>query len=468
MAGSKSSPCPEIAPETASSRLQHTLSAFLAARLAPGERLCVGLSGGRDSVVLLHALDRPACAGPCRRPCRHPRRSRPECQRRYLGRFLCRVLPTIGRAARHRPCRGAARRRRGSRGRRSSGAPSCVCRLLCRLAGAGAPSGRSGRNGPLSPVARGRGRGRRRHARRAVAGRRATPDPAAARRAASADRRLRRREFAGLGRGREQRRLPLSPQPLAPGRAAAHRGGFSGRCADAGARRRPLCRGGGAARRTGTGRSGDRCRGRRANRSSSLQCPAAGARAQSPAHELSAAGWRAPEARWLDEALRQLASVGSDSQTCIATPDGEVNVYRRQLYVCARRPPLPAGAISWLGEARLAWGDLWVSFVPTVGAGVSRGLLAGTRVCLRRRQGGERLQVDARRPRRTLANLLQEAGVPPWERARLPLLWSDDRLVWVGGIGVDASFACREGEAGIVVAWENVAPCTAANGTAAG
>ncbi|HJW24069.1 MAG TPA: tRNA lysidine(34) synthetase TilS [Rhodocyclaceae bacterium] len=49
MAGSKSSP---------SSRLLSQLQDYLAARGAPAERLCVGLSGGRDSVVLLHLLVR--------------------------------------------------------------------------------------------------------------------------------------------------------------------------------------------------------------------------------------------------------------------------------------------------------------------------------------------------------------------------------------------------------------------------
>ncbi|MEF8707791.1 MAG: hypothetical protein V5B38_02460 [Candidatus Accumulibacter propinquus] len=40
----------------ASQQILQTLSAFLDARRLPGDRLCVGLSGGSDSVVLLHAL----------------------------------------------------------------------------------------------------------------------------------------------------------------------------------------------------------------------------------------------------------------------------------------------------------------------------------------------------------------------------------------------------------------------------
>jgi tRNA(Ile)-lysidine synthase len=73
---------------------------------------------------------------------------------------------------------------------------------------------------------------------------------------------------------------------------------------------------------------------------------------------------------------------------------------------------------------------------------------------VRLRSGGERLQLDARRPRRTLKNLFQEAGIPPWERGRLPLLFSGDELVWVPGIGIDARFQAPVGANGLVPEWK--------------
>jgi tRNA(Ile)-lysidine synthase len=68
---------------------------------------------------------------------------------------------------------------------------------------------------------------------------------------------------------------------------------------------------------------------------------------------------------------------------------------------------------------------------------------------VRLRAGGERLQLDPRRPRRTLKNLFQEAGVPPWARSRMPLLFRGADLVWVPGLGVDVRY---RGE-GLVPEW---------------
>ncbi len=170
--------------------------------------------------------------------------------------------------------------------------------------------------------------------------------------------------------------------------------------------------------------------------------------------EWVAAGFRAPDTRWIDEALHQLTTAGGLSETCLATPDGELHVYRGELYCVGHFPDVPVAPLSWAGEAELPWAGGRVRFVPATGVGVRRGRFDDGPVCLRPRQGGERLQPDARRPRRSLRNLLQEAAVPPWERARLPLLWCGERLAWMGGLGVDSAFACAPDESGIVPVWE--------------
>jgi tRNA(Ile)-lysidine synthase len=49
-----------------------------------------------------------------------------------------------------------------------------------------------------------------------------------------------------------------------------------------------------------------------------------------------------------------------------------------------------------------------------------------------------------------LKNLLQEHAIPPWQRARLPLLWCDGRLGWAAGIGFDADLCAAPGEPGVL------------------
>jgi len=53
----------------------------------------------------------------------------------------------------------------------------------------------------------------------------------------------------------------------------------------------------------------------------------------------------------------------------------------------------------------------------------------------RQRQGAEKIQIKANTPRKSLKNLFQESGTPPWER-QTPLLYIKDQLVAVAGVGV--------------------------------
>ena len=62
-----------------------------------------------------------------------------------------------------------------------------------------------------------------------------------------------------------------------------------------------------------------------------------------------------------------------------------------------------------------------------------------------------RLQAD--RPTRTLKNLLQERDIPVWQREKLPLLFHNERLVWVPGVGIAADYACEPGQPGLLPSW---------------
>jgi tRNA(Ile)-lysidine synthase len=169
------------------------------------------------------------------------------------------------------------------------------------------------------------------------------------------------------------------------------------------------------------------------------------------------AGFRAPDACWIDEALKQLASADALSGIRLTTADGELRVYRGEIHILPPCAAPPVEPLPWTGQAVLPWAGGRVRFTESVGQGIRRDALAGKQVQIKARNsgdGGERLQPDARRPRRRLRNLLQENAIPPWERERLPLLWIDGRLAWVGKIGCDCAFACPPGEQGILLEWE--------------
>ncbi|MCX7961870.1 MAG: tRNA lysidine(34) synthetase TilS, partial [Burkholderiales bacterium] len=167
---------------------------------------------------------------------------------------------------------------------------------------------------------------------------------------------------------------------------------------------------------------------------------------------LAGHGLRAASEAKLAEMLRQLA--GSGPRAEIRHDGAIVRRYRERVSVEREPPPAPFAPVRWQGEARLALPALGgeLRFRRVRGAGIAaRRVRDGLTVRLR--AGGERLQPDPRRPRRTLKNLFQEAGVPPWRRARLPLLFCGSDLVWVPGLGVDAAYASAPGEPGIVPEW---------------
>jgi tRNA(Ile)-lysidine synthase len=172
-------------------------------------------------------------------------------------------------------------------------------------------------------------------------------------------------------------------------------------------------------------------------------------------------GLRAPSEARLLEMLRQLAA--ARPQTQIVHDGARLRTYRGRVFVerdagARRKRAREAGfePLTWRGERVLRIGALdggELHFRRVRGAGIDAARLAAGVVSVRTRKGGERLQPDPRRPRRTLKNLFQEAGIPPWRRERLPLLFCGEDLVWVPGLGVDCRYRAANGRPGLRPEW---------------
>jgi tRNA(Ile)-lysidine synthase len=164
---------------------------------------------------------------------------------------------------------------------------------------------------------------------------------------------------------------------------------------------------------------------------------------------LKGRGLRAPSEARLVEMLKQLGSASAAIRH-----DGVVlRRYRSKVFLERGKARAPFRPRAWSGESRLALPDGELRFKRVKGQGIDSDLLKEKSFQVRLRSGGERLRTDAKRPSRTLKNLFQEAGVPPWERERMPLIFCGGDLVWVPGLGVDAKFLSARGAPGIVPSW---------------
>lgn len=170
---------------------------------------------------------------------------------------------------------------------------------------------------------------------------------------------------------------------------------------------------------------------------------------------LAGKGLNAPSTRGLAEMLRQIVTAESDANLELRHDGKTLRVYRGEVSVVREHGKSRPGIVRWSGEQRLDLPEFGgeLRFRRVKGKGIDPKRLDGHSVTVRGRSGGERLQIDARRPHRTLKNLFQEAGIPPWVRARLPLVYCDDTLVWVPGIGVATEFRVRPLAIGLLPEW---------------
>jgi tRNA(Ile)-lysidine synthase len=158
-------------------------------------------------------------------------------------------------------------------------------------------------------------------------------------------------------------------------------------------------------------------------------------------------GLEAPSRARLREALDQALGAGGDGRMLVrlgARDAGQHELRRHHGLLCLRpvRSALRARElVLWSGQAQVPVAG-WGGVLRFCGAGDEPGFdpdwLRERPLEVRGRTGGERLKPHALRPSRRLKHLYQEAGVPEFERGALPLLWREERLIFVARLGPDA------------------------------
>lgn len=156
-------------------------------------------------------------------------------------------------------------------------------------------------------------------------------------------------------------------------------------------------------------------------------------------HWIRKSGFRSPSEVKLEQIISEAIAAGPDRFPRIQWDGAEVRRYRNHLYLFS-----PAGEFN--SNRVIPWSLPSPLFIPEL-QGVLECCWSQTAdtgiavqgVNIRFRKGGESCRLPGR-GKRSLKKIFQELAVPPWERDRIPLIYSGDELAAIGDLMVCEAF----------------------------
>ena len=145
-------------------------------------------------------------------------------------------------------------------------------------------------------------------------------------------------------------------------------------------------------------------------------------------------GFSVPTAQVIEQIIKDVIPSADHREPCISWQNCEIRKYRNELYIQAALTPHDA-------NQRFEWNVGEELEIPSLQLTLTRnaleefGLTLNNIDCLQVafRVGGEVMRPRGRGCQKELKTLFQEAGVVPWLRDRIPLVFDNDRLIFVWG-----------------------------------
>ena len=168
-------------------------------------------------------------------------------------------------------------------------------------------------------------------------------------------------------------------------------------------------------------------------------------------------GMPTPSAAQLQRILDEVVSARVDAEPVLKWPGVEIRRYRERLYLLSAGEKLASATeLQWRDQAHLELGpgqgclsleaESDVGLCPEI---LEQGLM------LEYRRGGERIKLYNQQHTKSVKKLLQEEGVVPWMRDRIPLLYAGGELVAIADLWIADGAAQKPGTA---IRWQNRPP----------
>jgi tRNA(Ile)-lysidine synthase len=152
-------------------------------------------------------------------------------------------------------------------------------------------------------------------------------------------------------------------------------------------------------------------------------------------------GLKMPTQAFISRILSQVVAAAKHRDPILSGPSYDIRRYRDKLYCLSKSlQQVPQDRVWPVGETSIN-----VSFEQTLSCqpsskGIPLETWQSARIEIRLRRGGEKICLPRREGHHSLKKLFQEAGVPPWERDAMPLIYLDGTLAAVGDKWISAAF----------------------------
>jgi len=173
-------------------------------------------------------------------------------------------------------------------------------------------------------------------------------------------------------------------------------------------------------------------------------------------HYILSQGAPLPDSTRLQEMWQQLREAKLDAKLVVSWQSWQVRRYRDEVYLLQLPTTKADWEMIWRGESSLALpkglGEIQV--VQVVGKGVSLQKLQQAPVIIRNRRGGEPGILTDGGVHQSLKNTFQTLAIPPWQRDSLHLVFCGAHLVALADLAVASDFRANATELGVVFAWQ--------------